>query len=453
MKRARGGEGLPFVAREIERFGRERPVAAGILGLGALPVLVIIGDRLEPPLGGAGIAGVADDQIVVAKMVEQGRQPLLEQGQPMVDAGDAAPVRHRLVERVAGRIGAEQFAIGRAEALDAVLVEQGLGRRQQGEAVDPVDAALGGGIEAAHALDLVAEEIEAQRLFFARGKQVDDAAAHGELAGIAHRLGAAIAVRLEEGGQPGEIDPLAGREPGDQLADAERRQRPLRRRVDRGDEELRLVRLALERVQRGQPLGGRAQRRRAAVVGQAIPGREGQHLQLGREIACRVRQCPHRRLVRRHEHGATLRRARQIGGEPGHEPARHAGQRHRLGRRQDFREVAHLRLWVLDVIELLEAAHHFALPALRRGGGSQRPGQDIDVLLVEERFEPVHLGRAPAFMPAVEIAADQHVGLSGAAVPGAEAKAFDAGVRFHTFHAQLAGGLFKASRRRYEVPR
>ena len=86
----------------------------------------------------------------------------------MVDAGDAAAVRHRLVERIAGRGGAEQFAIGGAEALDAVLVEQGLGGGQQGEAVDPVDAALGRGIEAAHALDLVAEEIEPQRLLLAR---------------------------------------------------------------------------------------------------------------------------------------------------------------------------------------------------------------------------------------------------------------------------------------------
>ena len=210
----------------------------------------------------------------------------------MVDAGDPPPVRHRLVDRIAGRGGAEQFAIGRAEALDAVLVEQGLGGGQQGEAVDPVDAALGGGIEAAHALDLVAEEIEAQRLLLAGGEEVDQAAAHRELAGIAHRLGAAIAIGLEQGREPLDVDPLAGREPGDELADAERGQRPLGGGVDGGDEELRLRRLALQRVQGGEPLGGRAQRGRAAVVGQAIPGREGQHLQLRREIIAPRRPAP-----------------------------------------------------------------------------------------------------------------------------------------------------------------
>ena len=262
-------------ARQIERLRRERPVAARLLGLRALAVLVIIGDRLEPRLERAGIAAVADDQVVVGEMVEQGRQPLLEQGQPMVDAGDPPPVRHRLVERIAGRGGAEQFAIGRAEALDAVLVEQGLGGGQQGEAVDPVDAALGGGIEAAHALDLVAEEIEPQRLLLAGGKQVDEAAAHRELAGIAHRLGAAIAIGLEQGREPVEVDPLAGREPGDELADAERRQRPLRRGVDGGDEQLRPGRLALQRVQASPA----ARRSRAATAscgrraGSPRPGR------------------------------------------------------------------------------------------------------------------------------------------------------------------------------------
>ena len=102
----------------------------------------------------------------------------------MVDAGEPPPVRDRLIERIAGRGGAEHLAIARAEALDAVLVEQGLGGGEQGEAVDPVDAALVAGIEAADALDLVAEEIEPERLLLARREQIDQAAAHRELAGI-----------------------------------------------------------------------------------------------------------------------------------------------------------------------------------------------------------------------------------------------------------------------------
>src|SRR5207253_10968849 len=42
--------------------------------------------------------------------------------------------------------------------------------------------------------------------------------------------------------------------------------------------------LALQRMQGRQPLRGRPQRGRAAVVGQTIPRRESQHLELRREI-------------------------------------------------------------------------------------------------------------------------------------------------------------------------
>ena len=56
------------------------------------------------------------------------------------------------------------LAIAAAEALDAVLVEQRLARRHQGERLGLAGGALVGGIEAAHRLDLVAEEIEPDRL-------------------------------------------------------------------------------------------------------------------------------------------------------------------------------------------------------------------------------------------------------------------------------------------------
>ena len=133
-----------------------------------------------------------------------------------------------------------------------------------------------GGIEAAHALDLVAEEVEPERLLLARREEVDEAAAHRIFAGVGDGVGARIAVGLQQGGQPLEVDPLAGAS----RATSWRMRNGVSVRwsagVDRGDEQLRPVGLALQRVQGRQPLGGRAQRRRAAVVGQAVPGREGQ---------------------------------------------------------------------------------------------------------------------------------------------------------------------------------
>ncbi len=114
------------------------------------PVLVIVLDRLAPRLERLVGAAVAQDQVILAEMIEQGRKPLLEQRQPMLHPGHPAAVGQRLVERVLGRGGAELLAIARAEALDRLGVEQRLRRRHQGEGLGLVGRALVGGVEAAH---------------------------------------------------------------------------------------------------------------------------------------------------------------------------------------------------------------------------------------------------------------------------------------------------------------
>src|SRR3546814_13788215 len=53
-------------------------------------------------------------------------------------------------------------------------------------------------VEAPQALQVVAEEVEAQRLLLAWRENVDDAAAHRELAGLADGLDAVVAVLGEE---------------------------------------------------------------------------------------------------------------------------------------------------------------------------------------------------------------------------------------------------------------
>ena len=124
---------------------------------------------------------------MVAEMVEQGRQLLLEQRQPMLHARQPPPVADRLVERIAGGVGAELLAIAGAEALDRLLVEQGLAGRHQGEGLGLAGRALVGGVEPAHRLDLVAEEVEPERRLLARREQVDDRAAHRIFAGVVRR--------------------------------------------------------------------------------------------------------------------------------------------------------------------------------------------------------------------------------------------------------------------------
>src|SRR3546814_137030 len=103
-----------------------------------------------------------------------------------------------------------------------------------------------------------------------------------------------------------------------------------------------LVRPALQRVQRGEPLGRGAERGRAAVVGKAIPGGEGKGLQLRREIMGGIDDGAHRGFVRRNENGPSPGRTCEVGGEPRQESGGSTGQRHRLVGRKDFLEVGHL---------------------------------------------------------------------------------------------------------------
>src|SRR3546814_9373089 len=86
------------------------------------------------------------------------------------------------IKRVAGGGPAKAFAVARAESLDRLLVQKRFGDRQQGETFDPAGGALIRRIERPDAFDLVPEEVEPQRVFLACGKQVQKAAAHGELA-------------------------------------------------------------------------------------------------------------------------------------------------------------------------------------------------------------------------------------------------------------------------------
>ena len=57
---------------------------------------------------------------------------------------------------------------------------------------------------------------------------------------------------------------------------------------------------------------------------------------------------------------------------------------------------------------------------------AQRPGHDVDVVLLDQRLEPGDLSLAPCAVIAIEEAADHVVRLARAAVPGAEADAAQA---------------------------
>src|SRR5258708_6852833 len=116
----------------------------------------------------------------------------------MLHPGIAAPGADRFVQRIVAADIAEQLAVACAEAVDRRLVEQDLADRLQVQPVERAGRALAQRIKGSQALDGVAEEIEPHRLRRARRIKIDNAAADSELARLAHRIGAHIAVVLEK---------------------------------------------------------------------------------------------------------------------------------------------------------------------------------------------------------------------------------------------------------------
>ena len=197
----------------------------------------------------------------------------------MLHARMLAAGADRLVERVLVVDGAEQLAVARAEAGDGGLVEEQLGHRLKVDAVALLGGALGERVEGPHPVQFVAEEIEPQRLLGAGGEEIDDAAADGVLAGLAHGLGAGIAVVAQILLQPVHIQPLADRRLEGGGLEGGPRRHLLHHRRDGGQHDAR----PLGRLQQpAQGFDAPADQRRVggnAVVGQAVPSREGQHLQ------------------------------------------------------------------------------------------------------------------------------------------------------------------------------
>ncbi len=202
----------------------------------------------------------------------------------------------RLVERVVHH-GAEHLAIADAKAPDGLGIQAEFADRAQDETLLPPRAALGQGIELADGLDLIAEEIDAQRGRRAGRKHVDDAAPKGEFAGLGHISAAGVAVGGEKG------------------RNYLRRQGLALYQFQHGRRETGLWRQTLKKASHGRDNKLSTPRRgcqpaqpvdaprddvamgRYPVIRQAIPGRHRDDLQLRREESQILDQPGHAQIV------------------------------------------------------------------------------------------------------------------------------------------------------------
>ena len=237
------------------------------------------GDRLARQM-------VEDDRRA-RQIVEHRLQPLVEERQPVLHAGEAPSLADRRIERVVARRRAERLDVAAAEAADRL-------RRQRHFAHRPAASTAlrwpvvrwRGGVEGADRLQRVAEEIEPQRLVGAGREEVENAAAHGEFADVAHRRHA-----LEAGNLQPRRSAHSCRS-GCRAWRGTSAPRSTSAGGMRCSSALAVVRMTARcgfllqrdhRRQRVEPPGRGVGRRRDAVVGQAVPGREFEHRQVGRD--------------------------------------------------------------------------------------------------------------------------------------------------------------------------
>ncbi len=193
---------VPFRRGQIERVRRQRIVRRRTERLvlqAFLPRLIVIRNRLKPPVLGVAIEVIAA-QNRVWQVVEQRVHMLVEQRQPVLHAAITGACGHRLVKRVFALAGAEHLDIALAEALEGFLAGRHFADRQKREMLARGLRALRNRIERADAFQRVAEKVEAHRARLAGRVKVDNAAAHSVFAGLHHGAGAVEARRFEPGG-------------------------------------------------------------------------------------------------------------------------------------------------------------------------------------------------------------------------------------------------------------
>ena len=301
----------PFTLREVKSVRRQRLIGrtAAVLIERLLARLIIVGDLRQPFVGGLFGQRLEDDGRA-AHIIEQRFQTFVEQRQPVLHAGVAAALGDGGIEHVIGAGGAEGCDIAGAEGADSVAGELEFGHRHEIKRAQIGIGALRLRIEAADQLQRVTEKIEPHRLAHAGREQVEDTAAHGVVARLAHRRGAVKAVEIEPLDDTVHRQKIAGcrgeRLPGNDVA----RRHPLQDGIDRreqyggpgagGD--------AREPRQRRHALRNHGRMRRYAVVRQAIPGGKFEGLGFRRKKCEGARQHRHARPVAADHRRADRRR-------------------------------------------------------------------------------------------------------------------------------------------------
>ena len=429
---------------QVQLVRRQRPVgggAHGACGLGRVPArLVVVADQVEPRRDHVVGLRVEADRAGGVEPSVQPDEPLVKQRQPVLHARERPAGADRFEQRITG-CGAEVLQIADPEARDRRLVQQHLADRSQLESRHLGERALRQRIEATDRLEHVAEQVEAQRLRAAARVDVDDPSADRILAGLDHGAAAAIAVTGEAEQQLLAIDALAGGGREQARAHHLRRRQLLQQRVDGGEDQARRPAppaLLEQPGQRVEALGHDVLVRRDPIVGQAVPGRQHDHLEPGREEADELGQMAGARAIagdvqelagrlRPGELGqeqgvaALDRGCDQVSGRLRLEGRRGFGMngrfRHRNGLgKQNGRARLRERSSVPRELEAAQQVENIVIVPGRRQAAPEDPGQKVRVALIEQRLVAIQLARIEPHEVLIGKSAEQQIALEAAPI-------------------------------------
>ena len=252
------------------------------LGWGEHRVLDVVAPLLVARLDGAPGLGQPivvvrreRDHRAVGEVVEEARGRLEEQRQVVLDSRRRESLAHVAVQRHAREVALEARAVAAAEVADRFRREAEFARREQLEPREAVARALGVRVEAADAVHLPVEQVDAQWRLAAHRKNVEERAADGELAGGRDLRHAGVAGRRQARAKCLEVELGAHlQHEGVAVHEAARRQ-PLQRGRQVGDDDA--GREAGQARERAQSLGDDVRVRRELVVGQGLVVRKGEH--------------------------------------------------------------------------------------------------------------------------------------------------------------------------------
>ena len=299
----------PFVRRDEDLGGREHRVLDVVAAL-LEPLLdrTPCGDERGVVVGGHGNDSAA------GQVVEQARRRVEIERQVILDAGRGEAVAYVAIDRHACQVALEARPEATAEIADRVCARRELAGRQQFEALELVAGALRLRVEAAHAVDLPVEEVDAQRQVAAHRENVEQRATDREFAGFADLRHARVAGRRQSQAECLEVEFLADAQRERVGVDECPRRKALQRRRQVGDDDAVLE--SRQPGKRAQPLRDDVRVRGELVVGQRLVARKQQDRQVrGREEAQFLLEAGGLRGVPRNEQdgrGRGCRRAREI---------------------------------------------------------------------------------------------------------------------------------------------